>query len=67
MDEYALYKHIQDAYLQLNKPFYCPLTKDFIINLIGGVGLDVLLKTKLIEPTAYPSQYVLCCEPKGDY
>lgn len=67
MIEYTLYEYVRNAYLKVNDSFYRPLTKDLIVHLIGHVGLDILLKTKLIEPSAYPSQYVLCCEPKGDY
>lgn len=60
--EYVLYEYLRDAYKHTNTAVYCPLTEDLIVHLIGRFGLDILKNTKLIEPTAYPGQYVLSCE-----
>lgn len=63
MLEETLYKYLRNAYAQVNNgSFHQPLTKDLIVHLIGYHGLDVLTRTKLIEPTAYPDHYVLSCE-----
>lgn len=60
--EYILYKHLRDAYQELNKCCYVSLTEDLIISLIGSFGLDILLNTSLIAPANIPGQYELCCE-----
>lgn len=60
--EYAMYEYLRDAYRHTNTSFYRPLTEDLIVHLVGRFGLDILKNTKLIEPTAYPGQYVLSCE-----
>lgn len=63
MNEYVIYEYVRNAYRQANeKSFHKPLTKDLIIHLVGGFGLDILEKAQLIAPTSYPDQYVLCCE-----
>ena len=62
MIEYTLYEYVRDAYKKANSTFYRPLTEDLIIHLVGGFGLDILKNTKLIAPTSYPGEYVLCCE-----
>jgi hypothetical protein len=62
MIEYILYEYVRDAYRQTNSSFSRPLTEDLIIHLVGGFGLDILKKAKLIEPTSFTGQYVLCCE-----
>ena len=62
MLEEILYKYLRNAYAQVNTSFYCPLTKDLIVHLIGYHGLDVLTRSKYIEPTEHPDQYVLSCE-----
>lgn len=60
--EYDIYEYVRDAYRNVNVSFHRPLTKDFIVMLVGQFGLDILRKSKLIEATSYPDQYVLCCE-----
>lgn len=60
MLEYTLYEYVRDAYRKVNASFYRPITEDLIVQLVGTFGLDILKKTKLIEPTSNPGQYVLC-------
>lgn len=61
--EYALYEYVRDAYRRVNASLYRPLTEDLIVTLVGTFGLDILKNAKLVEPTSYPGQYVLWCEP----
>jgi hypothetical protein len=63
--EYTLYEYVRDAYKSINTPLYRPLTEDLIVHLVGGFGLDILKKTKLIEPAENPGQYVLCGYANG--
>ena len=63
MTEYTLYEYLRDAYRKVNASFYRPLTEDLIVELVGSFGLDILKSAKLIAPTEYSGQYVLCCEP----
>lgn len=60
MIEYTLYEYVREAYKRANTSVYRPLTEDLIVRLVGTFGLDILKSTKLIEPTTYPGQYILC-------
>lgn len=63
MLEYTVYEYVRHAYRQAGTSFYRPLTEELIVHLVGAFGLDILKSAKLITPTNYPGQYVLCCEP----
>lgn len=58
--ECSIYEYVREAYRKVNVSFYKPITEDLIVHLVGQFGLDILKKAKLIEPTSYPGQYVLC-------
>lgn len=62
MLESALYEYLRNIYLRVNAPFDRPITKDFIVHLIGYHGLNVLTQAKFIEPIGHSDQYILSCE-----
>ena len=66
MDEYTIYNYIRKRILEFKnaRAFYVPITTDLIVQFVGQFGLDILKEAKLIEPTEYPGQWFLCCEPE---
>lgn len=66
MNEYAIYEYVRNVVMSIDKTFKRPITKDLIIHLVGGYGLDILENAKLITPMENPNCYVLSCEEKGE-
>ena len=60
--EEQLYVFMRDDFRRRNLSGCRPLTDDFIIQAVGWFGFDILKKTKFIEESDTPGQYVLCCE-----